>query len=172
MLEIDKKDSLYNYLQNLGVEDLDKTYLSLAKDGRYKRADVISYWQSTFRPSNTNDIDEKDLEMVVDYYVDLKKVKTLTDKQLNQVLKEYKKTNNNELKDIIINSQLKDVMYLCLNYLSFHKDENIQDLIQDANIGLMQAVDKYNEKARISFKDYVIYWVRNSIIHDLGENND
>ena len=69
----------------------------------------------------------------------------------------------NFIKDEILNSQLKDVLYLCLNYSTLHKNIDIQDLVQVANLGLMEAIEKYDENARIEFKDYLIYYVRENI---------
>ena len=75
MVQIDKTDSLYKYLINLGVEDVEAVYTELAQNGRYKLGDVKQYFQEIFTPSNTKDIEESELIKLLDYYVDLKKVK-------------------------------------------------------------------------------------------------
>lgn len=163
MIKVDKTDSLYKYLTALKVENIEDTYLELAKNGRFKLDDVRAYFRETFRPSQTEDISELELEKVVDYYVDIKSIKHLNSKALKDKLLEYKKTYDENLKEQIINSQLRDILYLCLNYSTLHKEVDIQDLIQVANLGLMEAIDKYDEKARIDFKDYLTYYVRKNI---------
>lgn len=171
MIQIDKNDNLYKYLTNLGVNNVEETYLELAQNGRYKLADVKQYFQEIFEPSKTEDINESELEKVLDYYIDLKSVKTLSSKELNDNLKNYKQTNNKQIKEAIINSQLKDILYLSLNYKTMHKDEDIQDIVQVANLGLMDAINNYKVDAKINFKDYVVYWVRNRILEEFkGEN--
>jgi len=169
MISIDKTDALYKYLQGLGVEDINETYTDLATAGRYKREDIISFWSEFFRPSITQDLDESELEKVVDYYVDLKTAKKLSSTQLKQALKEYKATKNIQIKEQIINSQLKDVLYMCLNYCSTYKQNDVQDIVQIANIGIIYALEKYNETAKIDFKDYLIYYIRKTIIEEFGE---
>ncbi len=164
MINIDKTDALYKYLTTLKVDNIDETYLELAKNGRFKLDDVRAYFRETFRPSQTEDLNETELEKVLDYYVDIKKMKHLNSKALNDKLKEYKKKKNEELKNQIINSQLKDILYLCLNYSTLHKDVDIQDLIQVANIGLIEAIDKFDENARVDFKDYLTYYIRKNIL--------
>lgn len=129
MIHIDKTDNLYRYLQGLGVENIDATYLELAENGRFKLDDVRQYFRSKFQPSTTEDIADQDLEKVLDYYIDLKKVKTLNSKDLKAILVEYKQTKQQIIKEKIINSQLKDILYLCLNYKTLHKDVDVQDLI-------------------------------------------
>lgn len=172
MIHIDKTDNLYKYLVNLGVEDVEKEYLNLASNGRYKLDDVRQYFRATFQPSQTEDIDEKELEKILDYYVDIKILKKLSAKELKLVLKQYKETNNNEIKQIIINSQLKDLLLQCVNYKTLHKDVDLQDLIQVANLGLIQAIEKYNENSRLDFKDYVVYWTREKIKEEFEEKKN
>ncbi len=164
MIKIDKTDALYKYLTALKVDDIDEVYLELAENGRFKLDDVRTYFRETFRPSQTEDISENELEKVLDYYVDIKKVKHLNSKTLKEKLVEYKQTNDKNIKEMIINSQLKDILYLCLNYLTLHKDIDIQDIVQIANIGLIEAIEKYDEKAKIEFKDYMVYYIRKNIM--------
>ena len=172
MITIDKKDNLYKYLTGLKIENIDEIYLELAKNGRFKLDDVRQYFRATFAPSQTEDIEEAELEKVLDYYVDLKNVKHLNSKTLREKLVEFKQTNNEKIKEEIINSQLKDILYLSLNYKTLHQDIDIQDLIQVANIGLLTAIENYNPVAKIEFKDYVVYWVREAIIKEFEEKTN
>lgn len=163
MITIDKKDSLYKYLLALDAENVEELYVELANNGRFHLDDVRAYFYEIFRPSNTEDVKEEELERILDYYVDLKTIKHLNSKALKDKLVEYKQTKNAKIREEIINSQLKDVLYLCLNYVTLHKDADVQDLVQIANIGLMEAIEKYNETAKIEFKDYLIYYTRKNI---------
>ena len=163
MISIDKTDALYKYLTALKIENVDEVYVELAKNGRFKLDDVRAYFRETFRPSQTEDVLESELEKVLDYYVDIKKIKNLNSKALKEKLAEYKQTNNEKIKNEIINSQLKDILYLCLNYSTLHKDVDIQDLVQIANLGLIESIEKYDEKAKLDFKDYMVYYVRENI---------
>ncbi len=174
MIEIDKQDALYKYLQNLGVQDIDTLYLELAKNGRYKREDVQLYFLSKLRPSATQDIDESELERLVDYYADIKKnkPKRISKKELDYLLKIYKETLDKQIKDKILTSKLMDLMLMCVNYHSFHKDVDIQDLIQVANLGLLEALENYKVDAKIDFNDYIVYWVREKIIQEFEEKKN
>lgn len=174
MIEIDKQDALYKYLQNLGVQDIDTLYLELAKNGRYKREDVQLYFLSKLRPSATQDIDESELERLIDYYADIKKnkPKRISKKELDYILKIYKETLDKQIKDKILTSKLMDLMLMCVNYHSFHKDVDIQDLIQVANLGLLEALENYKVDAKIDFNDYIVYWVREKIIQEFEEKKN
>ena len=172
MINIDKNDTLYKYLTALKIENIDEVYLELAQNGRFKLDDVRAYFRETFRPSQTEDLDEKELEKVLDYYIDIKKIKNLNTKSLREKLIEYKQTKNEIVKEQIINSQLKDILYLCLNYSTLHKNVDIQDLIQVANLGLIEAIEKYDEKSRVDFKDYIVYYVRENINESFKEKTN
>lgn len=172
MIKIDKTDALYKYLTALGVGNIDDVYLELAQNGRFKLDDVRQYFRATFAPSQTEDVSEQELEKVLDYYVDIKKLKHLNTQQVKKLLEEYKKSNDAKIKELIINSQLKDILYLCLNYSTLHKDVDIQDLVQTANLGLLEAIEKYNPQARVEFKDYMVYYIREIILNSYKEKTN
>ena len=121
---------------------------------------------------STEDIEEAELEKVLDYYVDIKKLKHLNSKALKDKLTEFKQTKNEKIKTEIINSQLKDILYLCLNYSTLHKNIDVQDLVQVANLGLINAIEKFEPTAKIEFKDYMVYYIRESIKNEYEEKDN
>lgn len=163
MIEIDKTDKLYTYLKNLGIDNPDDLYLELGKLGRYSPKDVQTYFYASFQPSVTKELDENELERVIDYYSNLKNFKAIKKAELKTLLNEYCSHPTDELQEKILNAHLKDILYLCINYKSMHPDVDLQDLVQTANIGLIKALKKYKPAAKIDFKDYIIYWVREEI---------
>ena len=168
MIDIDQNDNLYKFLKDLGAEDINKDYIELASNGRYTNNEIRAYLKSKFEPSLTSDVPEEELEKLVDYYVDIKKIKKLSKSELKNLLKMYYDTQDESIKEIIINSCLKDVLHMCINYYTLHKVD-IQDLIQVANIGIIQALNKYSPKSKLDFYDYVLYWTRFEIIKEFEE---
>lgn len=160
---IDREDGLYKYLSKLGVDNIDEVYIHLAENGRYGRKDVQAYYSDKFKPSVIEELEEKELEKILDYYVDLKSIKILKTNEMNKALAEYKANNDPELREVIINSNLRDVLMMCLNYKSLHKDIDIEDLVQVANIGLLTALDKFDPKHNIGFRDYIVYYLNETI---------
>lgn len=170
MIKIDKTDSLYKYLTALKIDNVDKLYTELANNGRYKRQDVRTYIIEKFAPSLTTELEETELEPILDFYLDIKNQKKLTKQKQNTLLKNYYQTKNKQVRDIIYNSCLKDVLHMCLNYKSLHKDVDLQDLVQTANIGLIDAIENYNPTAKIDLNDYIIFHIREKIIKEFEEN--
>ncbi len=169
---IDRLDALYSYLTKLGVDNIDAVYTELAENGRYTRRDVQAYYSERLNPSVVNEIDEAELEKVLDYYVDLKAIKKVKSSELNQMIVEYKESGDRTLRDSIINAQLRDLFMICLNYKSLHKNIDLQDLVQVANVGLLTALERYEPKYKIAFKDYVIYYVNEMISEEFEEKKN
>ncbi len=172
VIQIDKTDVLYKYLTNLGAENVDELYTELAQNGRYKRQDVKNYFRAEFQPSLTTEIKEEQLMQVLDYFIDIKSTKTIKKAELKPKLAEYYATKSRSIKEQIINFALKDVLYMCLNYKSLHNDVDLQDLVQIANLGLLQALNAYNPNAKIEFEDYVLFWVRTAVLNEFKEKKN
>lgn len=169
MIKIDKTDELYKFLTKLGVDDIEETYTTLANLGRYKRNDVLKYFRAEFEPSLTNEVGNEELEEIVDYYADLRQITKLKAKEVQELIKQYTKSKDDKIKELIVQYYLKDVMYLCLNYKTLHRDVNLQDLIQIANIGLIQALENYNSDSKLKFDDYIIYYVYKNVTEEYKE---
>lgn len=169
MINIDKSDELYKYLSKLKTDQIEKYYIELAENGRYKRRDIQTYLNSKFQPSATTELEENELEPILDYYSDLKKLPRISKAETKQNLNEYFKTKNNQTMQKIQHAYLKDVLFMCINYKTLHKDADLQDLVQTANMGLIEAIKKYDPNNKLDFKDYAIFYIRENIIKEFEE---
>ena len=73
---------------------------------------------------------------------------------------------------MIINSQLKDLLHLSVNYKSLHQDVDLQDLVQISSLGLLDALENYKIDTNINFQDYVIYYVRKRVLKEFEEKKN
>lgn len=65
-------------------------------------------------------------------------------------------------KQILIESNLRLVVYVAKKYISKSK-LSFLDLVQEGNIGLIQAVEKYDYKKGFKFSTYAVYWIKQAI---------
>ncbi|MEO7021747.1 MAG: sigma-70 family RNA polymerase sigma factor [Ktedonobacteraceae bacterium] len=72
-----------------------------------------------------------------------------------------------QAKNRLIEANLRLVIHVARRYKGFEID--LMDLIQEGNIGLMHAVDKYDYRKGYKFSTYAIWWVRQAITRALTE---
>ncbi len=99
------------------------------------------------------------------YYQDLSKFETLTSEQIKDL---YVLINQNDATALnkLITSNLKLVVHFAKQYKSIiNKVETIEfdDLISEGNIGLIEAIKKYNPDLDIKFSYYASFWIKRSI---------
>ena len=78
------------------------------------------------------------------------------------------KYNDKEAARRLILSNLKLVVKIALGYYNTYL--NVRDLIQEGNIGLMQAVRKYNPYKGTKFSTYASFWIRAYILKYIRNN--
>lgn len=80
------------------------------------------------------------------------------------------KEGSQEAKSILIQSNLKLVVSLAKKML--HSGNlTMADLIQEGNIGLMTAVDKFNYKLGYRFATYASWWIKQSMFKAISEQS-
>ena len=67
----------------------------------------------------------------------------------------------------LIEGNLRLVFKIARGYLC--QDISLMDLIQEGNIGLMQAVDKYDYSRQVRFSTYAAFWIRQVICRFLTD---
>lgn len=68
---------------------------------------------------------------------------------------------NKQAKEILINHNLRLVVSIAKRYMG--RGLTLLDLIQEGNIGLIKAVDKYDVSKGFKFSTYATYWIKQSI---------
>ena len=85
--------------------------------------------------------------------------------------KAYKENGDIEARDMLIMCNLRLVINIAKKYHNSHME--LMDLISEGNIGLMQAVDKYNPDLGYRFSTCATPWIKQAItksIIDKGKN--
>jgi len=79
----------------------------------------------------------------------------------------YGKKDKDAARTLIL-SNLKLVVKIALGYYNTYM--NVRDLIQEGNIGLMQAVKKYNPYKGTKFSTYASFWIRAYMLKYIRNN--
>lgn len=91
--------------------------------------------------------------------------------ELREVLRVLTKEERQlqEAKKALIEANLRFVISIAKRYLG--KGLSFSDLIQEGNIGLMKAVDKFEYKRGYKFSTYATWWIRQAITRALVEQS-
>ena len=95
-------------------------------------------------------------------YLDkIKKFPVLTEEQECSLIKSYKLENDVKAAHAIITSHLRLVVKIAMGFRGYGLP--LADLVAEGNIGLMQALKKFDCKKGFRFSTYAIWWVKAAI---------
>jgi len=116
------------------------------------------------------------------YYDDLKRTKPLTRAKEKRLLK-LSKRGNLKARNELLEANLKFVFDVAKRYSG--RGVAMGDLISEGNMGLIKAIEKFDESNDVKFISYAVWWIRHSILDaiqkrkltesvelELGSSND
>jgi len=93
----------------------------------------------------------------------------LTSEQEKELAKRIQK-GDEKARQKFIESNLRLVVYVAKRYVSAGETELLLDLIQEGNLGLFRAVEKFDPKRNVKFSTYAVYWIRQTIQRALSRH--
>ncbi len=96
------------------------------------------------------------------YLVEIRRYPLLSREEEHRLAVEYKEFGNIEAAYKLVTSNLRLVVMIAREYQKAFR--NLLDLIQEGNIGLMEAVKNFDPYRGIRFPSYAVWWIRAYII--------
>ncbi|HRZ14895.1 MAG TPA: sigma-70 family RNA polymerase sigma factor, partial [Candidatus Omnitrophota bacterium] len=100
------------------------------------------------------------------YLKEIRTIPLLTAEQEVDLSKKSKKGDEYARK-AMIRANLRLVINIAKRYI--HLGIPILDLIEEGNLGLMKAVDKFNPRRGFRFSTYAAWWIRQGIIRAIAQ---
>ncbi len=108
---------------------------------------------------------EKSLEV---YFKEINRYKLLS-REEEVVMARRSREGDQEALKRLVNANLRFVVTVAKRYL--HQGLSLADLINEGNIGLLKAADRFDETRGFKFISYAVWWIRQSILQSLLEHS-
>jgi RNA polymerase sigma-32 factor len=103
------------------------------------------------------------------YLVDLSRYELLPKKEERQLAIRVKENRDQDAASRLITSNLRLVVKIAMEFQRYWT-RNLLELIQEGNVGLVQAVEKFDPYRNVKFSYYASFWIRAYILKFIMEN--
>lgn len=118
------------------------------------------------KPPPRNLSNKKDL---LSYYLaQVRRYPLLTPEQEKEYAVAYQERGDRQAAEALVTSNLRLVIKIAFQY--HRKWANVLDLIQEGNVGLVEALSRFDPYREIRFSSYAQYWIRAMILRFLLDN--
>lgn len=150
---IENLEELYQDLEEERIEVKDKKdLLEIRKDS--KKEDKI--------------LERAKIDSIQMYLKEIGKSQSLTAKEEKELAKRIEK-GDEEARRKMIWSNLKLVVSIAKRYVGRSPNLTMLDLIQEGNIGLFRAVEKFDWRRGYKFSTYATWWIRQAVTRSLAD---
>jgi len=105
---------------------------------------------------------------VQSYLKEIGKVSLLTTEEERELAKKVD-SGDEQARRKMIEANLRLVVSIAKRYIGRSRNLDLLDLIQEGNIGLSKAVDKFDYKKGFKFSTYATWWIRQAITRALAD---
>ncbi len=155
-------DSILTNLQEMGIDVADQSNISKIPAGQEAREEFIPAIESEI-----GKLDDIPLTDPVRMYLrEIGKVSLLTAAEEVELAQKMEK-GDIEAKKKLIDANLRLVVSIAKKYIG--RGMLFLDLIQEGNLGLIRAVEKFDYKRGFKFSTYATWWIRQAITRAIAD---
>ena len=157
-------EKFYDLSEKLGIkivtieELLEKEQEALKKETKL--------WKITLYGKADHAVDNQYKDYIKLYFNDISKIPLLNYEEEKEVARRIKKWDE-EAKKKLIESNLRLVISIAKRYLGSRL--TFSDLIQEGNIGLIKAIEKFDPDKEFKFSTYATWWIKQSITKAIAD---
>ena len=111
-------------------------------------------------------ITNRDSQAVEKYLQEISKISMITPEE-ETILAQKIKMGDQRALDKLVQANLRFVVSVAKQYQ--HQGLSLSDLINEGNLGLIKAAQRFDETKGFKFISYAVWWIRQSILQALAE---
>ena len=152
------------------IKGLEKLYEDLEKEGiEVKEArEFLKIEEKPEQGKTPRKISEAKLDPIQMYLKEIGKVSFLTAEEEKELARRIEK-GDDAAKKRLAQANLRLVVSIAKRYVGRSPNLTLLDLIQEGNIGLFRAVEKFDWRRGYKFSTYATWWIRQAITRALAD---
>jgi RNA polymerase primary sigma factor len=124
---------------------------------------------STKKPSKKKvPVSESHGDSMALYLIEISKIKPFSREEEEKYAERIAKGNVKALQELV-RRNLKYVVSVAKKYRGLGL--SLQDLVEEGNIGLIQAAKRFDGSRHVKFITYAVWWIKQAILHSLAEQS-
>lgn len=109
----------------------------------------------------------KQISSLRQYLEEIGQTPLLTGEEEARLATRIQEMNDEDARQLLMKANLRLVVSIAKQYAAPQDQDMLLDFIQEGNIGLMRAVDRFRPEFKTRFSTYGVYWIRQAILRAL-----
>ena len=103
------------------------------------------------------------------YLQEISQYELLTREETDELAMRFQRTGDQDAAYRLVSSNLRLVVKVAMDFQKYWM-QNFMDLIQEGNVGLVQATKKFDPYRGVKFSYYAAYWIRAYVLKFIMDN--
>jgi len=122
--------------------------------------------KSVIKAKTKSPLDYDNANVLSQYLNEISKIKPLTRDEESEIGAQIQESQSSKALHELVRRNLKYVVTVANKYKGCGL--SLQDLIEEGNIGIIQAAKRFDPNRKVKFITYAVWWIRQAIMHALA----
>ena len=149
-------------------DDTDKIEAEIVNPDEILETKELDREPSSLLPAVTQDSSVARVDILTAYLNEIRQYENLTENEEQELAIKLRETNDSDAAYRLTTSHLMLVVRIAMTFR--RQWQNMMDLIQEGNIGLLKAVKKFDPFRGVRLSSYATWWIRSYILKYMLDN--